>query len=898
MSEDYLAHIGKGHLDGGHSGRYPWGSGENPYQHESWFLNRVKQLKNEGMTESEIVEAIGPEAKEVMGIDVTSVSQLRARKSIETHELRAARSSTAYRLKEKGLSNVEIGKMMGLNESSVRNLLDPHLKVKNDILDSTAKMLKENVDKKGFIDVGSGTEIQLGISRQRLKTAIAVLKEQGYNVYYIAEHQINQPIGQNTSIMVLAPPGTEWKDVNKNKDKIHLIKEYSEDGGLTWLNIEAPQSVSSKRVEVSYAEDGGKEKDGLIELRRGVPDISLNQAKYAQVRIAVDGTHYLKGMAVYSDDLPEGIDIRFNTNKHKGTPMLGEKDNSVLKPLKDDPDNPFGSTIKQRHYIDSDGKEKLSAINIVSEEGAWEDWSKRFSSQFLSKQEPSFAKKQLDIKYKEKLQEYEEIENLTNPSVKKRLLDSFADDCDSSAVKLYAAALPRTANHVIIPFPEIKDNEVYAPNFNDGERVVLVRHPHAGRFEIPELIVNNKYSKAKKTLGQAPDAIGINSKVAEKLSGADFDGDTVLVIPNNKGQVKTSKSLKDLENFDPKEAYPAYEGMPRMSKKTKELEMGKISNLITDMTLHNAPPAELARAVKHSMVVIDAEKHNLNYKQSAKDNRIAELKEKYQGGKTKGASTLISLASSEKDVPKRKDTHKIDEEGRKIYEETGETYVNKSGKTVIRTQKSTHMAEAKDAYELSSGTVMENVYADHANKLKALANKSRKEARELKGLEYSPSANKAYKKEVESLDSKLRLAEANSPYERRALILANQTLYAKKKANPDMTKEEAKKIGAQAMAAARTKVGAHKEVIGSDKTPLTEREWEAIQSGAITPTKLERILNNSNLDVIKKYATPRTTKLMTPAKVSRAKSMLAAGYTQAEVADALGVSVSTLKNNI
>lgn len=28
VSDDFLMHYGKGHLDGGHSGRYPWGSGK------------------------------------------------------------------------------------------------------------------------------------------------------------------------------------------------------------------------------------------------------------------------------------------------------------------------------------------------------------------------------------------------------------------------------------------------------------------------------------------------------------------------------------------------------------------------------------------------------------------------------------------------------------------------------------------------------------------------------------------------------------------------------------------------------------------------------------------------------------------------------------------------------
>lgn len=165
-------------------------------------------------------------------------------------------------------------------------------------------------------------------------------------------------------------------------------------------------------------------------------------------------------------------------------------------------------------------------------------------------------------------------------------------------------------------------------HFRDGEEVVLIRYPHGGTFEIPRLKVNNKVPDAKKTLHNAQDAIGINAKVAERLSGADFDGDTVLVIPTSTAKIKTSKPLDGLKDFDPQRDYKAYPGMPEVkgSGFNKQQQMGNVSNLITDMTIKGATPDELARAVRHSMVIIDAEKHNLNYKQSAIDNNIAELK--------------------------------------------------------------------------------------------------------------------------------------------------------------------------------------------------------------------------------------------------------------------------------
>lgn len=855
-----------------HSGRYPWGSGEDPQQRNKSFLGYVDDLKRQGLSEVEIAKGLG-----------MTTTQLRAKKSILKAEQRKADAAEALRLKDKGYSNVEIGRRMGINESSVRSLLDPVLQQRADITKTTANMLKESIENKGFIDVGAGVENHIGVSRTKLKTSIAMLQEEGYTVHYIPVEQLGT--GKKTTVMVLAPPDTTYSEVYKNKDKIRMITDYSEDGGRTYLGIEPIKSISGKRVQVRYAEDGGADKDGVIELRRGVDDISLGNSKYAQVRIGVDNSHYLKGMAVYSDDLPDGVDVIFNTNKHKGIPK-----NEVLKKLKDDPDNPFGATIRQRHYVDSDGKKQLSAINIVNEEGDWGKWSRTLSSQMLSKQSPALAKKQLGLAFDLKKEEFKEIMSLTNPVVRKKLLDSFADDCDSSSVHLKAAALPRQASHVILPFPKMKETEIYAPNYRDGEQVALIRYPHGGTFEIPQLKVNNKQGDAKRLIGNAKDAVGIHPKVAERLSGADFDGDTVLVIPNSKGIIKTSSPLKGLMNFDPKEAYPAYEGMKKISPRTKQLKMGDVSNLITDMTIKGADANEIARAVRHSMVVIDAEKHNLNYKQSYIDNGIGALKKKYQGKETAGASTLISKASSETRVGLRKE--RIDPDtGKKVYEYSNETYTNKSGKLVKKTVSSTKMAETSDAFTLSSGTPMETVYATHANKLKTLANSARKTSVDTPYIPYSPSAKKAYEPEVSSLKAKLNIALKNKPLERQAQLLANTVVSTKVKNNPDIEAADIKKIKGQALVEARTRTGAKKQ-----KIEITDREWEAIQAGAISTNTLTQILNNTDLDKVKRLATPRTSTSMTAAKLNKARSMLNSGYTQAEVADALGISTSTLSN--
>lgn len=873
--DDYLAHYGTPR----HSGRYPWGSGgntENSTRNKT-LLDHVADMKKKGLSEPEIAAGLG-----------ITTTQLRAQKAIERNRLKQERIGMAQRLKDKGYSNTAIGERMGLNESTVRTLLAPGEKDKVDVLQTTSNMLKDQVDKKGMIDIGSGVEGHIGVSQTKLNTAVAMLQDQGYTVHYVKVEQLGT--GQQTVIKVLAPPNTPYSQVFKNRAEIKQVTDYSEDGGRSFLGLQPPLSVNSKRVGINYAEDGGAAADGVIYLRPGVKDISLGASRYAQVRIAVDGTHYLKGMAMYKDDLPDGVDLVFNTNKSN----TGNK-YDAMKPLKDDVDNPFGAVVRQRT---KDGK-VVSAINVVNEEGDWGNWSRSLSSQMLSKQSPALAKQQLDLAFRQRKDELDEIMSLTNPAVRRKLLESFADEADSSAVHLKAAALPRQGSHVILPINSMKTTEIYAPNYRDGERVALVRYPHGGIFEIPELTVNNRHPDAKRLLGNAKDAVGINSKVAERLSGADFDGDTVLVIPNNNRRIKTAPALEGLKGFDPRHSYPAYDGMPRMTPRTKQIEMGVVSNLITDMTIRGATPSELARAVRHSMVVIDAEKHNLNYKQSALDNGIAALKAKYQGGTKAGASTLISRASAEIRVPERKGRPAakggpIDRAtGKRVFEPTGATFVDRTGKTVVKTIKSKRLAETDDARSLSSGTTIEKVYADHSNGLKNLANQARRAMVNTKSTPYSPSAKTAYSNEVASLNSKLALALRNRPLERQAQVVANGIVSAKRQANPDMDPADVKKIKSQALNEARARTGAQKQHI-----TITDNEWRAIQAGAISNNKLTQILNNADLDQVKQLATPKAKVLMTSAKTARAQAMLAAGYTQAQVADALGVSLTTLKTGI
>ena len=937
-----------------HSGRYPWGSGENPYQGDMDFKAHYNSLKQKGWSQKEIAKSMK-----------MNTSELRARIDIASENMTRARNAAVFKLRDKGFSKSAIARQLEIPESTVRNVLKNVEHIKENSTRAVAERLKEAVKDQKYIDVGHGCESQMNISNDKLRHAVALLKEEGYELQYHDQPQMGT--GKSTRMKVLVPKGTPWADVEKARKnaEIDFPGFHYEHGDYDNPHkLETPTPVSHDRVQIVYPKDGGDKKDGLIELRRGVEDLNLGRNSYAQVRISVDGTHFAKGVAVYADDLPPGIDIRVNTSKPDGTPPMGSKDNTVLKPMKNDPitNNPFGASINQddsgetkhplkyfqAHYIGSDGKEHLSALNIVNEQGTWDDWSRNLSSQFLAKQTIPLAKRQLSLDARMRRDEFEEIKSVDNPVVRKNLLESFADSCDSAAVHLKAAALPRQAMQLIIPFPNLKENEIYAPNFEDGEKVCLIRFPHTGRFEIPELTVNNRFEEGRRVIGGADptvkrDAVGINPKVAQQLSGADFDGDTVLVIPNNNGYVRTAKPLKDLEGFNEEfhERYkrPADSPYQQMTPHEKGMQMGLVSNLITDMTLKGATEPELARAVRHSMVVIDAEKHDLDWRQSAEDNNIRQLYLKYQNRAQGGASTLISQASSEYDVPHRKaGERRIDPEtgksrvfytdpqtgeklwtptgkmtGRrllkdKIDPDTGEVMINPKTKQKIKEPvrdengkviwqkvpkmvKSQKMYEKKDAMELSSGTRMEAVYGEYANEMKALANQARLEASRIKPQKQNPSAREVYFTEIKELDHALAEAKKNAPLERKAQMLANKFFQMKKEDNPELAydKDKIKKVKGQCLEEARYRVGAKKTLINP-----TDRQWEAIQAGAVSSNKLEEILKNCDSDAIKQRATPRSPRGIPAAKLATAKMRLNRGYTTAEVAKSLGVSISTL----
>lgn len=887
IEEDILMHYGVKRR----SGRYPWGSGDNPYQHGGDFLARVEELQRLGKTEKQIADELH-----------LSTTDLRMQVRVAKHERRALQADRARSLREDGKTLDEIASILGYaNDSSVRALLNENTAANKNKAQATAEILKKELAEKGAIDVGTGVERQLGVSTGVLQEALFILETEGYNRYGVGVPQVNDP-KKRTITPVISVPEIDQREVYQNLDLVKSVGDYhSTDGGESWDKREYPASIDSSRVKILYGDEGGALKDGVIEIRRGVADLDLGDSHYAQVRILVDGSHYLKGMAMYSDDMPDGADIVFNTNKHTGTPKM-----DVLKKIQDDPDNPFGALIKangQSHYIDADGNEKLSAINKLKEEGDWDKMSKNLSSQFLSKQPIQLIKKQLDLTYADAADEFSEICSLNNPTVKRKLLLDFADECDSAAVHLKAAALPRQSTQVILPLNAMKETEIFAPNYRDGEKVVLIRYPHGGTFEIPELTVNNKNPTAVSVLGKnIRDAVGINPKVAERLSGADFDGDQVVVIPTG-GRVKiqSTPALKDLKDFDPKTDYST-EGKTGVRLLAKgaatQRQMGEISNLITDMTLKGATEPEIARAVKHSMVVIDAAKHKLDYRQSEKDNGIAELKKKYQGfddetGHHGGASTLLSRRKQDVEVPERQGSGVIDPlTGKVVYKESGRTYVDpRTGKTVAATTKVKRILAVDDVRSMSSGTLQEEAYADYANKMKDLANKARLEYKATPTLKRSASAAKAFEPEVNRLMAALKVAQLNAPLEREAQRIANARVKAKVQANNITDKDEISKIRRAAISDARNSTGASGK---RTRITISDGEWTAIQSGAISDTTLSEILRYAEPKTVRERATPRRTTQLSDARISRIKAMANSGHTNAEIAEALGISTSAV----
>lgn len=932
-----LYHSGVAHDEnppGRGSGRYGYGTGENPYQHEFTFRSEVRRLKKQGMPEIDIAHVL-------IGKDATT-DDLRIKISRERTVERKYNMEKALKLLDECNGNKsEAARKMGIAVSSFTNLLNEKLDERTNRYDVIADRIRKRVDEKGAVDVGKGSELYMGpnVAQTTKKVALKILQDEGYKMAYV---KVRQPSGNYTNVKALVRPDYYKKVFDKSELTIFGMEDYTPDGGKTWWVPEFPRSIDSKRIFIRYGDQGGKSKDGVIELRKNVEDISLGNSRYAQVRIAVDGDKYMKGMAIYADGrtMPKGYDIVYNTYKPSGTPP--EKIFKAMKRDKDgniDKDNPFGAAIKkyvgQRHYIDENGKDQLSLINKINEEGDWDSWGKNLSAQFLSKQPLKLLKGQLDLTISEKRAALDEIKSITNPVVQKKLLENYAGKCDSNAADLSAVGFKNQAFQVLLPVSSLSDNEIYAPKYKDGDTVALIRYPHGGTFEIPILKVNNKHPQAKSIIGDAKDAVGINEHVAEQLSGADFDGDTALVIPmaSNNIRIAADKAMRDLVGFDNKTAYKLPDSAPPVTNRYKQKQMGVVTNLISDMTAQGADLKEIIRADKHSMVVIDAEKHHLDINQSARDHNINELKKKYQthiglDGKVHegGAATIFSRAKAQYREPNRKEITdrkkmtpeevKAFEAGKKIYRYTGETspvrkeikdpskmtpeelkrheagkkVYRETGKTIVSTTKMHQMDVVDDAMLLvrDKNNPKEVAYANFANSMKALGDEARSLARSIKPYEVDPVAKKTYAAEIESLNEKIRRAHLNDPKERQAIAICEAKVFEKKKANPDMDYEHEQRVRGQAIQEARMMVGA-----GKEKIEITPREWEAIQAHAITTNKLKEIVNNTDQDKLTKLAMPKKTAELKDWQINLAKAMAANPmYTYADIADRLGVSAS------
>ena len=941
IADEILMHYGMPRR----SGRYPWGSGDNPYQHADWYstaggwIHRVRELEKEGWTQKDIAQHFN-----------LGTQEFRSYRAIAVRESKLEECKRISDMAKDGMSYMEIGRKLGMNESSVRSKLDWYKKeqepdkgsarVVADYLETAIRELG------GAVDVGEGIARKLGISNERLDQALALMENEGYSYKIGMMDRVTDPTSNNKIIMKVVGEGQLPDQFIRNHlEDIHSLNELNmtlqEEGTKIRPSFSFPESMDISRLKIIHAdEDGldpgikGADRDGLVEIRRGCQDLDLGESNYAQVRILVDGDRYIKGMAVYRDgaDMPDGVDIVFNTSKPQS-----KTDREILKPVKlddqgnIDKDNPFGALIReeggQTYYDDPNGKyvdpvtgarQSMNLINKTRMEGDWGEWADKVPSQMLSKQPQKLVESQLKYTLDERELEYQEIMSITNPTVRRDQLLKFADSCETASTTLKAAAFPGQKYQVILPVPTMKDTEVYAPNYEEGSQVALIRYPHGGTFEIPILTVNNKSAEGRRIMGSTPlDAVGINPTVAARLSGADYDGDTVQVIPiSGKVQIRNSRPLEGLIGFDPHVEYGTSDKDinsvrlmrrevvdPKTGKKktidNTQKEMGQITNLITDMTLLGAPREDLEKAVKHSMVVIDAAKHKLDYKRSEIENDIPELKRKWQGkinpetGRmTTPAATVVSRAGAEASEPKTVGQGHINPQTGKI-EYRIDDRPTKNGKQ--RMQKTKQMLTVDNAYDLvhDNNNAIEIAYAEYANALKGYTSKARIQALNTKETKRDPSAAAVYKEEATSLKRKLAKAQENQDVERWAQLMANQRVKARKEQDPSLAEDKSrmKKLRQQYLTKAREETGAKRV-----KIDITDKEWEAIQRGAVGHTTLTSILKYADPDRVKSLSMPRNTGGTTSSQKNMAKLMASNGFTQEQIASRLGVSSSTVNN--
>ena len=233
---DYVMHYGVGKLDGAPgpgSGRYPLGSGENANQRMNNFRNVYEELKKNGLSQTEIAQAMG-----------MSTTKLRTMISTTSEQKLKENIATAQELKARGYGATEIGRRMGgVSEATVRGWLKSGEKERKTSASQTVEMLKEQIKEKGCLDVGKGVEKYIGVSQTMLSTAVAELEREGYNVYSVRVPQLGMP-GKYTTIKTLADPSIDVKDIRKDMTMIKSIEAFSPNDGESFHVAEYPESIS------------------------------------------------------------------------------------------------------------------------------------------------------------------------------------------------------------------------------------------------------------------------------------------------------------------------------------------------------------------------------------------------------------------------------------------------------------------------------------------------------------------------------------------------------------------------------------------------------------------------------------------------------------------------------
>lgn len=1025
------------------SGRYMLGTGENPYQHEYDTRTEYNKLNGMGYSDAEIARVMGYSSVPALRAAVSSSSEsYKIHRGQEFEKLRAQGLSNVEIAERLGVSEGTVRNMIK-KQNAGASVKRTKLTNAKDVLRTSVEGIDSDGEPFSMVDVGEGTEMYMGFGIDTKNNALKALEAEGYVVTTIQVGQVSNK-NNKTTVQILAKVNDQQYVIDNGvagKTNVkgetvtaaqNAVAKYAyshldqiqpctsticqnESGTEVARALEKPKQIDINRVLIADPTDPspsgifdpttGREytmgeinsaKDGTMILRPSAKDLTMTEegnskiTHYAQVRIAcTDGKgidRYCKGMAMYGkeEDFPDGVDIIFYTNPGKVSADGKVYAEKVLKKQKAEEMNPFGADLKasgQRHYIDSDGNEQLSAVNILREEGDWGNYSTSLPSQFLAKQNVPLVKEQLTKTVSEAKEYIDTLNKIPNPQVRNKLLEDYADSLDSQAIHLNAAGVSEQRTQVILPCTSLRGTEynadgsvkrlgeIYAPGYGDGQKVAVIRYPHANTCEIPVLIVNNNNKEGRETIGFGKDAIGLPKSALDQLSGADTDGDTGTIIPvsllNNKGlNVDSKQYFKELVGFDAEATWPYTEGVTQVSKKWNGIdregitmskaergqEMGLVTNLIMDMSTlgDSVPQEEHVRAIKYSMVAVDAYKHNIDWRQAREDLGIPELYSKYSSTSRGGGMTIFTRAKSQKqDVPEYKEGKYVNgkrllidpDTGDKLFTYTNGTHAKKVGtdpetgkgiyddsireKNKVSTEKLRYAwMEGKGAASLASDnpSTKEQMYVEFSDTLHGMANSIRRSLNDDTyhidkskvsdkdktddGLSYvKMKATRATadsdedKAVIDSLRSKLDVAKRNAPKERLAQVYANAAIKARVDENPSLkTDDDAlKKVKNAELAAARARTGANGK---GTRVEISAKEYEAINSGKVPKTLISDVLKKSNTESLTKLATESTgsRKKLTAAQVARIKAWGNSNSksTPYQMAKSMGVSVSTI----